>query len=46
VVRRKLRFTGDAFTLRGNGSLHMWMFVAWIVFLLTMVLPWMIRQSQ
>jgi hypothetical protein len=32
--------------LRGNGSLTLWLLVAWVVFLLFVVVPWMIRQSH
>jgi hypothetical protein len=31
--------------LRGNGSLELWMLIAWVTFLLLVVVPWMIRQS-
>jgi hypothetical protein len=31
--------------LRGNGSLELWLLIAWVVFLLLVVVPWMIRQS-
>jgi hypothetical protein len=31
---------------RGNGSAELWLFVGWVVFLLLVVLPWMIRQSH
>ena len=30
--------------LRGNGSAELWLFVAWVAFLLLVVLPWMIRR--
>ncbi|MBZ5559942.1 MAG: hypothetical protein LAO77_22000 [Acidobacteriia bacterium] len=32
--------------LRGNGSWKLWLLVAWVVFLLCVVVPWMIRQSR
>jgi hypothetical protein len=33
-------------TLKDNGSLELWLFVAWVVFLLVIVLPWMVRHSH
>jgi hypothetical protein len=32
--------------LRGNGSVEFWLLVAWVAFLLLVVLPWMIRQGR
>jgi hypothetical protein len=32
--------------LRGNDSAELWLFVGWVVFLLLVVLPWMIRQGR
>jgi hypothetical protein len=31
---------------RGNGSLEIGFFVAWVVFLVLVVLPWMIRHNH
>jgi hypothetical protein len=31
--------------LRGNGSLELWLLIVWVMFLLLVVVPWMIRQS-
>jgi hypothetical protein len=31
--------------LRGNSSLGMWLLLAWVMFLLLVVVPWMIRYS-
>jgi hypothetical protein len=39
--RRRLR----QIRVRGNGSAGLWMFVAWVAFLLLVVVPWMIRQG-
>jgi hypothetical protein len=39
---RRLR----AITPRGNGSAELWLFVAWVAFLLLVALPWMIRHSR
>ena len=40
--RRRLR----QIRLRGNGSTELWLLVGWVVFLLLVVLPWMIRQGR
>jgi len=32
--------------LRGNGSGELWLIVAWVVFLLLIVIPWMIRHQS
>jgi hypothetical protein len=32
--------------LQGNASLELWLLVGWVVFLLLVVLPWMIRQGR
>ena len=32
--------------MRDNGSWEIWLLVAWLVFLVLVVLPWMIRHSQ
>jgi hypothetical protein len=31
---------------RGNGSLELWILIAWVVFLVLVVLPWMLRHSK
>jgi hypothetical protein len=31
--------------LRGNWSLELWLLIAWVTFLLLVVVPWMIRQA-
>ena len=31
--------------IRGNGSLELWLMVGWVVFLVLVVLPWMMRHS-
>jgi hypothetical protein len=31
--------------IRGNGSWGMWFLLAWVIFLLAVVIPWMIRHS-
>jgi hypothetical protein len=40
--RRKLK----QLRLRGNSSAELWLLVAWVAFLLFVVLPWMIRQGH
>jgi hypothetical protein len=40
--RRRLR----QITPKGNGSFELWLLVAWVVFLLLVVLPWMMRHSR
>jgi hypothetical protein len=40
--RRRLR----DIRLRGNGSVELWLLVAWVAFLLFIVVPWMIRQGR
>jgi hypothetical protein len=32
--------------LRGNWSLEIWLLVAWILFLLFVVVPWVMNQSK
>jgi hypothetical protein len=32
--------------MAGNSSLGLWVLILWVVFLLTVVVPWMIRQSH
>jgi hypothetical protein len=32
--------------MRHNGSWELWLLVAWLAFLVLVVLPWMIRYSQ
>jgi hypothetical protein len=31
--------------IRGNSSLELWLLVGWVVFLVLIVLPWMLRHS-
>jgi hypothetical protein len=40
--RRRLR----QIAIKGNSSLELWLLVAWVVFLLVVVLPWMVRHSH
>lgn len=39
--RRRL----ERITLRDNWTVEMWLLVAWVAFLLFVVVPWMVRQS-
>jgi hypothetical protein len=32
--------------LRGNGSAELWLLIGWVVFLLVVVLPWIVRQGR
>lgn len=32
--------------LRGNSSIEIWLLVAWILFLLFVVVPWMMNQGK
>jgi hypothetical protein len=32
--------------MRGNFSWELWLLVAWVAFLLFVVVPWMIRQTH
>jgi hypothetical protein len=40
--RRRMR----QITIKGNSSLELWLLVVWVVFLLIVVLPWMVRHSR
>jgi hypothetical protein len=40
--RRRLKHV----TVKGNDSVELWVLVAWVVFLLVVVLPWMVRHSR
>jgi hypothetical protein len=40
--RRRLR----QIRLRGNASVGLWLLIAWVLFLLLVVVPWMIRQGH
>jgi hypothetical protein len=40
--RRRLR----QIKVRGSGSAELWVLVAWVAFLLFVVVPWMIRQGR
>jgi len=31
--------------LRGNGSWELWLLLLWVLFLLFVIVPWMLRQS-
>jgi len=47
--RPRRRFRGShrrlkQIRMRGNSSWELWVLLAWIVFLLAIVLPWMVRQ--
>jgi hypothetical protein len=39
--RRRVR----AIKMRHNGSRELWLFVAWVAFVLFVVLPWMVRHG-
>jgi len=32
--------------MRGNGSWELWILIAWVAFLLFVVVPWMIRHGH
>jgi hypothetical protein len=32
--------------VRGNSSLELWLLIAWVAFLLVIVLPWLLRHSK
>jgi hypothetical protein len=40
--RRRLK----QITMKGNSSLELWLLVGWVVFLLVVGLPWMMRHSR
>jgi hypothetical protein len=36
----------DRVKMRGNGSRELWILVAWVTFLLLVVVPWMMHQGR
>jgi hypothetical protein len=44
-VFRGSRKRVQAVRWRGNGSMGLWLLVAWVLFLLLAVVPWMMRHS-
>ena len=50
-VRPALIFRGSRrrlkrIKIKGNSSLELWLLVGWVVFLVLIVLPWMMRHSR